>query len=331
LPHAGRMHGGPIPDTPDGTGFAFRDPLPGDAHHVRRIARSVIAEYGLPAEAAGSGGDVADINSSYLRRGGLFRIVTDAGGRMVGCGGLFPLTRETAEIRRMYLLPEARGRHLGRQLLDELLEGARTRGVRRVVLGTASVFREAIGLYRSAGFVPSDPPPGGRCDCYFGLDLVPADGAFSGAAMDILRFLKISERISTSGQPQAEQFAAIARQGFGTVINLAVPDSSNAIADEGSVVARAGMNYVNIPVAWEAPRVEQFLTFVSLMDGLGDQKIWVHCAMNMRVSCFFYLYHTEFGGMAENEARALMNRIWDPDSFPQWKQFIADVRARAGK
>jgi len=146
--------------------------------------------------------------------------------------------------------------------------------------------------------------------------------------MDILKYVRISDRLGTSGQPGAEQFDAIAADGFTTVINLAVPDSSNAIADEGSIVARAGMNYFNIPVIWEAPKVDQFRTFAALMDGLENQKVWVHCAMNMRVSCFMYLWHTRLRGMPENEARSLMLRIWDPDSFPQWKQFVADVQAQ---
>lgn len=144
--------------------------------------------------------------------------------------------------------------------------------------------------------------------------------------MDILRYLQVNPRLATSGQPRAEQFADIAAQGYASVINLAPPDSSNAIADEGSAVARTGMNYVNIPVPWEAPRVEQFDTFAALMQQLADQKIWVHCALNMRVSCFIYLWHTERRGMPEAEARALMERIWNPDGYPAWKQFIADVR-----
>lgn len=146
--------------------------------------------------------------------------------------------------------------------------------------------------------------------------------------MDILNYVKISERIGTSGQPRAEQFNDIASGGFGTIINLAVPDSSNAIADEGSVVTRAGMNYFNIPVIWDAPKVEQFRTFATLMNGLEDRKVWVHCALNMRVSCFMYLWHTKFRGMNEDEARSLMRRIWNPDDFPAWKQFVADVNSQ---
>ena len=146
--------------------------------------------------------------------------------------------------------------------------------------------------------------------------------------MSILNEVRIDDRLATSGQPRPEQFDTIAGEGFTTVINLALPDSDNAIEDEGSVVARAGMNYFNIPVIWEAPRVEQFRIFAALMDGLQDQKVWVHCAMNMRVSCFMYLWHTKCRGMPEAAARSRMLQTWNPDDFPQWKKFVSDVKSQ---
>jgi protein tyrosine phosphatase (PTP) superfamily phosphohydrolase (DUF442 family) len=146
--------------------------------------------------------------------------------------------------------------------------------------------------------------------------------------VNIYNYLRISDRLSTSGQPRVEDFKAIADDGFRTVINLALPTSEHALPDEGAVVTGLGLNYVHIPVVWEAPRVDQFRTFARLMRQQEEEKTWVHCIANMRVSCFFYLYHTEFRGMAEDEARALMLRIWDPDRFPQWKQFIIDVRSQ---
>jgi putative acetyltransferase len=72
----------------------------------------------------------------------------------------------------MYLLPGARGRGLGRRLLRELVEGARDRRVKRVVLETASVLREAIVLYRASGFVPVRREHlARRCDQAYVLDL----------------------------------------------------------------------------------------------------------------------------------------------------------------
>ena len=106
----------------------------------------------------------------------------------------------------------------------------------------------------------------------------------------ILDYLRLSDNLATSGQPTAEQFNSIAASGYETVINLALPTSSNAIADEPGVVARCGMDYISIPIVWEEPTLEDFQTFCDVMKEQCDRKVWVHCAANKRVSAFIYLY-----------------------------------------
>ncbi|QKW07118.1 GNAT family N-acetyltransferase [Streptomyces sp. NA04227] len=59
-----------------------------------------------------------------------------------------------AEIKRMYVVPEARGRGLSRLLLAALEEDARSRGRVRMVLETGTLQPEAIGLYVSCGYEP---------------------------------------------------------------------------------------------------------------------------------------------------------------------------------
>lgn len=143
--------------------------------------------------------------------------------------------------------------------------------------------------------------------------------------MEVLNYLQINDCISTSGQPTAEQFQDIAGAGFTTVINLALPTSDNAIVDEGGIVTGLGMDYFHIPVQWERPEVEQFFRFASLMDMCDGEMVWVHCAMNMRVSCFMYLLHRHERGMAEAEARALLYSIWNPADYPVWSAFMEKV------
>jgi putative acetyltransferase len=72
----------------------------------------------------------------------------------VGTVGLAPQTRARAELRKMYLAREVRGRGLGKRLLDHVLEEARRRGLQEIWLETNSVLAEAIGLYRRYGFQP---------------------------------------------------------------------------------------------------------------------------------------------------------------------------------
>ena len=65
-----------------------------------------------------------------------------------------------------------RAKGYGRRLLDELVREARRRGYRRVVLETASSLKEAIALYRSAGFTPYEREHlACRCDQAMKLDL----------------------------------------------------------------------------------------------------------------------------------------------------------------
>jgi GNAT superfamily N-acetyltransferase len=78
---------------------------------------------------------------------------------VLGCGGLRPIVPGVAEIKRMYLRPAARGRGLGRQLLDALLAAARQEGYREARLDTDGLMPAAPHIYRAAGFVPCDPYP----------------------------------------------------------------------------------------------------------------------------------------------------------------------------
>ena len=133
----------------------LRDVQMGDEEAVRKLVAQVLHEFRLSADPADTDADLRDIEVNYVQRGGVFRVLTDENGTIVGCGGLYPLENGEAEIRKMYFLPSARGKGYGRRLLGELLREAKVRGYRRVVLETASQLKEAIALYRSAGFQPS--------------------------------------------------------------------------------------------------------------------------------------------------------------------------------
>jgi protein tyrosine phosphatase (PTP) superfamily phosphohydrolase (DUF442 family) len=107
---------------------------------------------------------------------------------------------------------------------------------------------------------------------------------------DIANFLQISDRLATAGQPTVEQYPAIVGAGYQVVINLALNDSPNALADEGAIARALGLEYIQIPVAWNAPTLADFQAFRTAMDPNLDAKIFVHCAANKRVSAFVYLY-----------------------------------------
>jgi GNAT superfamily N-acetyltransferase len=79
-------------------------------------------------------------------------LVAYAGDHPLACGAIRLLDAETAEIKRMYVHPDARGRGVGRRLLAALEVEARILGARKMVLETGPRQPEAIALYSSAGF-----------------------------------------------------------------------------------------------------------------------------------------------------------------------------------
>jgi GNAT superfamily N-acetyltransferase len=75
----------------------------------------------------------------------------------VGLGGLKPVSLEIAEIKRMYVRPSARGRGIGRALVNKLLADARTLDFRVARLESAAFMSASHALYRSVGFTEVEP------------------------------------------------------------------------------------------------------------------------------------------------------------------------------
>jgi putative acetyltransferase len=80
-------------------------------------------------------------------------------GELLGVAALKRLDGEHAEIKSMHTAQAARGRGVGRALVDHLVAVARERGYRRVSLetGAGPAFAPARALYASAGFTPCGP------------------------------------------------------------------------------------------------------------------------------------------------------------------------------
>ena len=107
----------------------------------------------------------------------------------------------------------------------------------------------------------------------------------------ILNYIKINELISTSGQPKIEELELIANEGFEVVLNLAVSTTSNALENEDKIVSSLNMSYIHIPVDFENPKISDLKLFLNILQSLGANKVWIHCAKNYRVSAFMYVYH----------------------------------------
>lgn len=141
----------------------------------------------------------------------------------------------------------------------------------------------------------------------------------------IFNWRRISEKVTTSGQPTEDQLAAIGDLGVKHIINLALHTHECALADEPSTVAELGMRYVHIPVDFNNPTKGDFQRFCAVLKTIGDEPVHVHCILNARVSAFFYVYRRDVLGVGEAEARVAMETVWRPGGV--WAAFIGDEAA----
>jgi len=150
--------------------FHFRPIHPDDNATVAHIIRTVMTEFGCVGEGYSiNDPEVDDMAGAYAKTGSVF-LVLEIEGEIVGCGGIAPLAggdATTCELRKMYFLPEARGKGLGRKLLDLCLTKARQLGYEKCYLETVARMDKANRLYQQAGFQVLDTPLGdtGHCSC----------------------------------------------------------------------------------------------------------------------------------------------------------------------
>jgi len=141
---------------------------------------------------------------------------------------------------------------------------------------------------------------------------------------EIINFYEISPLIGTAGQPRADQFAIVRDAGYRLVINLAPSFAERAIPNEGEIVRGLGMEYVHIPVIWDAPQVAELEQFFQVMQQHQDVPVFVHCQVNYRVSAFMYLYRLRYGLTSEKQAEQDLHWLWQPNAT--WQAFIDRVR-----
>ena len=141
--------------------------------------------------------------------------------------------------------------------------------------------------------------------------------------MDAVNTHQVFDWLWTSGQLSEADISRLPGLGIDVVINLATPSSSNALPGEAEMVAREGISYFQIPIEWENPQLEQLAQFFLLMTAFEGRKLWVHCALNMRVSAFVYLYRRLVRNEDDTAAAWPLREVWEPNET--WRIFINEA------
>jgi len=145
----------------------------------------------------------------------------------------------------------------------------------------------------------------------------------SERALPLLNRIEYSPSLTASGQPTAEALELAARSGYSRVIFLAFTNHQNALEHEDAIVKALDMEFIHIPVEWEAPSLADFDAFAAAMRVPTQQRTLLHCEVNFRASVFGFLYQVIYQGVPMGEAIALMHAIWIPNEV--WEDFIVRV------
>jgi len=124
---------------------------PQDVAAVRGLWEEYWASLGLEPEFQGFAEESRNLPGIYGRPGGLLFIARQSD-KAVGTIALRPLDQHSCEVKRLFILPELRGKGLGRALLDQLIIGARSMGYQKIYGDSLPSMVEAQRLYRSFGF-----------------------------------------------------------------------------------------------------------------------------------------------------------------------------------
>ena len=145
---------------------------PSDNGQLAGIIRSTLTEFGANHPGTVYFDSATDTLFELFTKEHSIYYVAEIDGQIVGGGGIFPtdgLPADTCELVKMYLLPEARGRGLGRLIIDQCLKHAKESGFRNLYIESMPELKMALKVYEKFGFEYLSAPLGNSG--HFGCDL----------------------------------------------------------------------------------------------------------------------------------------------------------------
>lgn len=109
-------------------------------------------------------------------------------------------------------------------------------------------------------------------------------------AAPLPKYLEVTPRIGTGGQPTESGMRLLAEKGYTSIINLRTSAEMAPLAYEEKIAGETGLKYFALPVAGAAPREAQALAFLQLMKMMRKEKVFVHCTAANRAGAFMMIY-----------------------------------------
>lgn len=143
-----------------------------DNAELANIIRTSLAEFGANKAGTVYFDNTTDHLYELFREPGSVYFVAEQHGKLLGGAGIFPsagLPEGTCELVKMYLTREARGKGLGRSMIDKCLAFAKDSGYNQVYIETMPELRKAVSVYEKFGFEYLNGPLGNTG--HFGCDV----------------------------------------------------------------------------------------------------------------------------------------------------------------
>jgi putative acetyltransferase len=145
---------------------------PQDNSGLAEIIRGALAEFGANKPGTVYYDPTTDALFELFQTAGSIYFVAKEQGEIIGGAGIFPsneLPEGVCELVKMYLKKEARGRGLGKLLIEKCLTTAKEMGYQKVYLETLPELRKAVSVYEKFGFRYLEAPMGDTG--HFGCDV----------------------------------------------------------------------------------------------------------------------------------------------------------------
>lgn len=134
-----------------------------DNPEIEKIIKQVLTEHGVNKPGTAYYDSSLQQMFEFYSAPKSIYFIAEENNRIVGGGGIFPtdgLPADTCELVKMYLLPEMRGKGIGKLLIDASLEFAKQAGYKRVYLETMKELAKAVTIYEKLGFTVLSEPLG---------------------------------------------------------------------------------------------------------------------------------------------------------------------------
>jgi putative acetyltransferase len=133
----------------------IRPILPADNPAIAAIIRNTLTEFGANKPGTAYYDKATDDMFASFQVNGSRYFVGIIEGRIAGGGGIYPsagLPEGVCELVKMYLAPDARGKGLGKQLIEKCLSFAISYGYKQVYIETMPELKKAVSIYEKFGF-----------------------------------------------------------------------------------------------------------------------------------------------------------------------------------